>query len=75
MTAELPEELRKGETIAAVITLKSTLTVDTDIEVTFHNTDQYFEFELMENNIDSPKSKYKDLSFKILLRLYPRKIG
>ncbi|XP_026487589.2 thioester-containing protein 1 allele S3-like [Vanessa tameamea] len=55
MTAELPESLQKGETIAIIITLKSSLTVDTSVEVTFHNSDQYFEFEPLENNVDSSK--------------------
>ncbi|CAH2104661.1 unnamed protein product [Euphydryas editha] len=55
MTAELPESLQKGETIAIVITLKSSLTVDTTVEVTFHNSDQYYEFEPLENNVDSSK--------------------
>lgn len=58
MTAELPESLQKGETIAIVITIKSSLTVDTNVEVTFHNSDQYYEFEPLENNVDSSKSRY-----------------
>lgn len=69
MTAELPESLQKGETIAIVITIKSSLTVDTNVEVTFHNSDQYYEFEPLENNVDSSKSKYYDWIFnaKILI--------
>ncbi|CAK1549918.1 unnamed protein product [Leptosia nina] len=55
ITAELPETLQKGEALAAVITLKSSLTVDTNIEVTFHNSDQYFEFEPLENTVESTK--------------------
>ncbi|XP_063529848.1 thioester-containing protein 1 allele R1-like [Cydia strobilella] len=55
ITAELPASLQRGEALAAVITLKSTLTVDTSVEVTFHNSEQYFEFEPLENNIDSAK--------------------
>ncbi|KAI8427884.1 hypothetical protein MSG28_002244 [Choristoneura fumiferana] len=55
ITAELPATLQRGEAIAAVITLKSTLTVDTNIEVTFHNSEQYFEFEPLENSVDSAK--------------------
>lgn len=58
LTAELPETLQKGETLAVIVTLKSTLTVDTSVEVTFHNSDQYYEFEPLENNIDSAKSEY-----------------
>lgn len=58
ITAEIPEILQRGETLAAIITLKSSLTVDVTIEVTFHNSDQYFEFEPLENAIDSTKSKY-----------------
>lgn len=57
ITAELPASLQRGETLAAVIILKSSLTVDTSVEVTFHNSDQYFEFEPLENNVDSSKSK------------------
>lgn len=57
ITAELPTTLQRGEAIAAVITLKSTLTVDTNIEVTFHNSEQYFEFEPLENSVDSAKSE------------------
>ncbi|KAJ2953639.1 hypothetical protein O0L34_g1251 [Tuta absoluta] len=55
ISAELPATLQRGETLAAVITLKSTLTVDTSVEVTFHNSDQYFDFEPLENNVDSAK--------------------
>ncbi|XP_045774990.1 C3 and PZP-like alpha-2-macroglobulin domain-containing protein 8 [Maniola jurtina] len=55
LTAELPETLQKGETLAVIVTLKSTLTVDTSVEVTFHNSEQYYEFEPLENNIDSAK--------------------
>ncbi|VVD02140.1 unnamed protein product [Leptidea sinapis] len=55
ITAELPETLQKGETLAAVITLRSSLTVDTALDVTFHNSDQYFEFEPLQNTVDSPK--------------------
>ncbi|XP_023935608.2 thioester-containing protein 1 allele S3 isoform X2 [Bicyclus anynana] len=55
LTAELPESLQRGETLAVVVTLKSTLTVDTSVEVTFHNSDQYYEFEPLENNIESAK--------------------
>ncbi|CAG4944809.1 unnamed protein product [Colias eurytheme] len=55
ITAELPETLQKGETLAAVVTLKSSLSVDTSIEITFHNSDQYFEFEPLENTIESTK--------------------
>ncbi|CAH4004421.1 unnamed protein product [Pieris brassicae] len=55
ITAEIPEILQRGETLAAIITLKSSLTVDIAIEVTFHNSDQYFEFEPLENTIDSTK--------------------
>ena len=57
MTAELPTTLQRGETIAAVIILKTTLAVDTSVEVTFYNSDQYFEFEPLENELDSAKSK------------------
>ncbi|XP_038206788.1 C3 and PZP-like alpha-2-macroglobulin domain-containing protein 8 isoform X2 [Zerene cesonia] len=55
ITAELPESLQKGETLAAIVTLKNSLAVDTSIEVTFHNSDQYFDFEPLENTIDSTK--------------------
>ncbi|XP_026329682.1 CD109 antigen-like isoform X2 [Hyposmocoma kahamanoa] len=55
ITAELPASLQRGETLAAVIILKSSLTVDTSVEVTFHNSDQYFEFEPLENNVESSK--------------------
>lgn len=57
ITAELPTTLQRGETIAAIIILKSTLSVDTSVEVTLHNSEQYFEFEPLENDIDSNKSK------------------
>ncbi|CAH0725826.1 unnamed protein product, partial [Brenthis ino] len=55
ITAELPETLQKGEAVAIIITLKSSLTVDTSVEVTFHNSDQYYEFEPLENSVDSSK--------------------
>lgn len=58
ITAELPATLQKGETLAAVMVLKTTLAVDTDVELTFHNSDQYFEFEPLENELDSAKSKH-----------------
>lgn len=61
ITAELPESLQKGEAVAIIITLKSSLNADTSVKVTFHNSDQYYEFEPLENNVDSPKSK--SLSF------------
>lgn len=63
ITAELPASLQRGETLAAVIILKSSLTVDTSVEVTFHNSDQYFEFEPLENNVESSKSKFNKLFF------------
>ncbi|CAH0603133.1 unnamed protein product [Chrysodeixis includens] len=55
LSAELPTTLQKGETIAAVIILKTTLAVDTSVEVTFYNSDLYFEFEPLENELDSQK--------------------
>ncbi|KAG6455793.1 hypothetical protein O3G_MSEX009390, partial [Manduca sexta] len=55
MTAELPTILQKGETIAAIIILTTTLAVDTSVEVTFYNSDQYFEFEPLENEVESAK--------------------
>lgn len=55
MSAELPASLQKGETVAAVIILKTTLAVDTSVEVTFYNSDQYFEFEPLDNELDSAK--------------------
>lgn len=57
MTAELPTTLQRGETVAAVVILKTTLAVDTSVEVTFYNSDQYFEFEPLENELDSAKSE------------------
>uniref|UniRef100_A0A2A4K0R1 TEP1-F n=1 Tax=Heliothis virescens TaxID=7102 RepID=A0A2A4K0R1_HELVI len=55
MTAELPATLQRGESVAAVIILKTTLAVDTSVEVTFYNSDQYFEFEPLDNELDSAK--------------------
>ncbi|CAG5022083.1 unnamed protein product [Parnassius apollo] len=55
ITAELPETLQRGEMLAAVIILKNSLSQDVTVEVTFHNSDQYFEFEPLENNVDSTK--------------------
>ncbi|XP_022820433.1 CD109 antigen-like [Spodoptera litura] len=55
MSAELPATLQRGETVAAVIILKTTLAVDTSVEVTFYNSDQYFEFEPLDNELDSVK--------------------
>ncbi|XP_075992321.1 thioester-containing protein 1 allele R1-like [Anticarsia gemmatalis] len=55
ITAELPASLQRGETVAAVIILKTTLAVDTSVEVTFYNSDQYFEFEPLENELESTK--------------------
>lgn len=61
MTAELPATLQRGETLAAIVILKNNLAVDTNIEVTFYNSDQYFEFEPLDNSLDSTKSKYYKL--------------
>lgn len=58
ISAELPGSLQKGETVAAIIILSSSLTVDTSVEITFHNSEQYFEFEPLENSVDSNKSKH-----------------
>lgn len=58
ISAELPATLQRGETLAAIVILKNSLTVDTSVEVTFYNSDQYFEFEPLDNNLDSSKSKY-----------------
>ncbi|GBP44985.1 CD109 antigen [Eumeta japonica] len=55
LTAELPAQLRRGEMLAAVVTVTSTLATDTDVELTFHNTEQYFEFEPLDNEVDSVK--------------------
>ncbi|XP_004927018.1 C3 and PZP-like alpha-2-macroglobulin domain-containing protein 8 [Bombyx mori] len=55
ITAELPASLQKGETVAAVVILKTSLAVDTSVEVTFYNSDQYFEFEPLDNDVDSAK--------------------
>ncbi|KAG7311407.1 hypothetical protein JYU34_002449 [Plutella xylostella] len=55
ISAELPASLQKGETIAAVVTLTSSLSVDTAVEVTFHNSEQYFEFEPLENSVEASK--------------------
>lgn len=57
ITAEIPATLQKGETLAAIVILKNSLSVDTSVEVTFYNTDQYFEFEPLENTLDSAKSE------------------
>lgn len=59
INAELPATLQRGETLAAVVTLTSSLTVDTSVEVTFHNSEQYFEFEPLDNSLDSAKSELK----------------
>lgn len=58
ITAELPATLQRGETLAAIVILKNSLAVDTSVEVTFYNNDQYFEFEPLDNNLDSAKSEY-----------------
>lgn len=55
ITAELPATLQRGESLAAVIILKTTLAVDTSVEVTFFNSDQYFDFEPLDNDVDSSK--------------------
>lgn len=57
LSAELPAAMQRGESLAAVVVVKSTLTVDTTVEVTFYNSDQYFEFEPLDNSIDSAKSE------------------
>lgn len=58
LDAELPSSLQRGETVAAVVILKTTLAVDTPVEVTFYNSDQYFEFEPLDNELDNGKSEY-----------------
>ncbi|KAJ0181857.1 hypothetical protein K1T71_002579 [Dendrolimus kikuchii] len=55
ITAEIPTTLQRGETLATVIILSTTLAVDTSVEVTFYNSDQYFEFEPLDNDVDSSK--------------------
>ncbi|KAM3964840.1 thioester-containing protein 1 allele R1 [Aphomia sociella] len=55
VTVELPPTMQKGETLAAIVILKSTLTVDITAEVTFYNSDQYFEFEPLDNDVGSSK--------------------
>lgn len=59
ITAELPATLQRGETLAAIVILKNNLAVDTSIEVTFYNSDQNFEFEPLDNSLDSTKSEYR----------------
>ncbi|XP_052755570.1 thioester-containing protein 1 allele R1-like isoform X2 [Galleria mellonella] len=55
ITLELPTTMQKGETLAAIVVLKNTLTVDLTAEVTFYNSDQYFEFEPLDNDVGSSK--------------------
>ncbi|CAB3250011.1 unnamed protein product [Arctia plantaginis] len=55
LDAELPSSLQRGETVAAVVILKTTLAVDTPVEVTFYNSDQYFEFEPLDNELENAK--------------------
>lgn len=58
INVELPSTMQKGETVAAVVILKSTLTEDISAEVTMYNTGQKFEFELLDNDINSKKSEF-----------------
>lgn len=57
INVELPNTMQRGETVAAVVVLKSTLTADITVEVTMYNTGQKFEFEPLDNDINSKKSK------------------
>lgn len=57
VSVDLPATLQRGETLAAIVTLTSTLSLDSSVELTFHNSEQYFEFEPLENDVDSTKSK------------------
>ncbi|KPJ15105.1 CD109 antigen [Papilio machaon] len=55
LSAELPDTLQRGETLAIVITLQNSMPTDVTVEVTFHNSDQYFEFEPLENTVETTK--------------------
>ncbi|XP_013181291.1 PREDICTED: C3 and PZP-like alpha-2-macroglobulin domain-containing protein 8 [Papilio xuthus] len=55
LTAELPDTLQRGETLAVVIILQNSMPSDVTVEVTFHNSDQYFEFEPLENTVEATK--------------------
>ncbi|KAL0849223.1 hypothetical protein ABMA28_013556 [Loxostege sticticalis] len=55
INVELPNTMQRGETVAAVVVLKSTLTADVTVEVTMYNTGQKFEFEPLDNDINSKK--------------------
>ncbi|CAH0748966.1 unnamed protein product [Diatraea saccharalis] len=55
ISCELPATMQRGETVAAVVVLKSTLTVDISLEVTMYNTAQFFEFEPLDNDINATK--------------------
>lgn len=57
INVELPNTMQRGEAVAAVVVLKSTLTADVTVEVTMYNTGQKFEFEPLDNDINSKKSK------------------
>lgn len=57
LAAELPDSLQRGEALAVVIILHNSSPADLDVEVTFHNSDQYFEFEPLENTVEATKSK------------------
>lgn len=58
INVELPNTMQKGETVAAVVILKSTLSEDISVDVTMYNEGQKFEFELLDNDINSKKSKF-----------------
>ncbi|XP_028159271.1 CD109 antigen-like [Ostrinia furnacalis] len=55
INVELPNTMQRGESVAAVVVLKSTLTADITVEVTMYNTGQKFEFEPLDNDINSKK--------------------
>ncbi|CAH0404826.1 unnamed protein product [Chilo suppressalis] len=55
ISCQLPATMQRGETVAAVVVLKSTLTVDISLEVTLYNTAQFFEFEPLDNDINATK--------------------
>ncbi|KAL4708067.1 hypothetical protein ACJJTC_009846 [Scirpophaga incertulas] len=55
ISCDLPSSMQLGESLAAVVVLKNTLAADLSLEVTMYNTAQFFEFEPLENDINSTK--------------------
>ncbi|XP_039950216.1 CD109 antigen [Bactrocera tryoni] len=68
ITTEVPYSIRKGETIALPFVITNNKNSDLDVEVTFYNTAQDFEFPPLDSNGDpTPKIElYRSRKVRVL---------